>query len=284
MMGRWRQMLALLIAVGGLAGCGGGANDDAPSVSGMAATPAQYGRAGVWTITGLNLDKGVSFVITSGSCGNIAEIAGGTAFQRQFSCRPSALGELVGQVNDPGGGRLASLRVIIQAPVVQLSLSQGTIELELDPEKAPVTVRNFLNYVNSNFYNNTIFHRVIKDFVIQGGGFTPGSPDPVAKPPTQAPIALESNNGLSNLRGTLAMARTSAPDSATSQFYINVVDNLSLDYKSEQEPGYAVFGKVTAGLDVVDSISIVPTRSVPSPGLNDVPVTNVVVTTARQIR
>jgi len=242
-----------------------------------------YARA-VWTINGLNLDKGISFVITSGSCDNIAEITGGTAFQRQFSCRPSSLGELVGQVNDAGGVRLASLRVIIPAPVVQLSLSQGTIELELDPERAPVTVRNFLNYVNSNFYNNTIFHRVIQDFVIQGGGFTPGNPDPVAKPPTQPAIALESNNGLSNLRGTLAMARTSAPNSATSQFYINVVDNLSLDYKSEQEPGYAVFGKVIAGLGVVDAISVVPTRSVPSLGLDNVPVTNVVVTTARQIR
>ena len=284
MMRRWRRMLTLLVAVGGLAGCGGGSNDGAPSVSGMAATPAQYGRAGVWTITGLNLDMGISLVITSGNCDNIAEITGGTAFQRQFSCKPSSLGELVGQVNDAGGERLASLRVIIQTPVVQLSLSQGIIELELDPERAPVTVRNFLNYVNSNFYSNTIFHRVIKEFVIQGGGFTPGSPDPVAKPPTQAPIALESNNGLSNLRGTLAMARTSAPDSATSQFYINVVDNLSLDYQSEQEPGYSVFGRVIAGLDVVDAISVLPTQSVPSLGLDDVPVTNVVVTSARQIR
>jgi cyclophilin family peptidyl-prolyl cis-trans isomerase len=284
MMRNWRAMAALLAVVGGLAACGGGSNDQEPSVSGMVATPAQYGRAGAWTITGLNLDKGIKFVITSGRCDNIAEIAGGTAFQRQFSCKPSSLGELVGQVNNAGGERLASLRVIIETPVVLLSLSQGTIELELDPERAPVSVQNFLNYVNSNFYSNTIFHRVIQDFVIQGGGFTPGNPDPVAKPPTQPAIALESNNGLSNVRGALAMARTSAPDSATSQFYINVVDNPSLDYKSEQEPGYAVFGKVISGLDVVDAISIVPTRSVPSLGLNNVPVTNVVVTTARQIR
>ncbi len=177
--------------------------------------PRSTDAPGCGPVTGLNLDKGINFVITSGSCDNIAEITGGTAFQRQFSCRPSSLGELVGQVNDAGGDRLASLRVIIQTPAVLLSLSQGTIELELDPERAPVSVQNFLNYVNSNFYNNTIFHRVIQDFVIQGGGFTPGNPDPVAKPPTQPAIALESNNGLSNVRGTLAMARTSAPDSAT---------------------------------------------------------------------
>ena len=276
---------ALAAAAGALlAACGGSNDDQKPAVNGMVAAPTAYGRAGLWSISGLNLDKGISFVITSGSCDNVAEVSGGTAYQRQFICSPSSLGELVGQVNDASGSRLASLRVIIPVPVVQLSLSQGTIELELDPVSAPVTVKNFLYYVNSGFYNNTIFHRVIKDFVIQGGGFAPGNPAPIAKAPTQPAIALESNNGLSNMRGTLAMARTSEPNSATSQFYINVVDNPSLDYKSDAEPGYAVFGKVTAGLDVVDAISVVPTGSVPSLGLTDVPVTNVVVTTARQIR
>jgi cyclophilin family peptidyl-prolyl cis-trans isomerase len=267
-----------------LAACGGGDDDNDPTVNSMAATPAAYGRTAVWTIAGLNLDKGVSFVITEGQCGPVAELGEAAANQRQFTCRVSSLGELIGQVNDAGGSRLATLRVIIPTPVVQLTLSQGRIELELDPATAPVTVNNFLNYVNTNFYNNTLFHRVIQDFVIQGGGFSPGNPDPVAKTPTQAPIALESNRGLSNVRGSLAMARTASPDSATSQYYINVVDNPQLDYQSDQEPGYAVFGRVTAGMDVVDAISVVPTRSVPSLGLTDVPVTNVVVTTARQVR
>lgn len=280
----WRPTLALIAAVGLLAGCGGSDDELKPTVNAMAATPAQYGRAGVWTVSGLNLDKGISFAIASGSCENIAEVSGGTAFQRQFSCRPTSTGELIGQVNELGGKELARLRVIIPAPVVLLSLAQGTIELELDPEKAPVTVQNFLNYVNSNFYNNTIFHRVVEGFVIQGGGYTPGSPNPVAKTPTQPAIALESNNGLTNVRGSLAMARTGEPNSATSQFYINVVDNPSLDYKSEEEPGYAVFGRVTFGLDVVDAISVVPTRTVPSLGLTHLPVTNVIVTSARQTR
>ena len=283
MMCKWRATLALLGVVGLLAGCGGSDVEQKPTVNAMAATPAQYGRAGVWTVSGLNLDKGISFVVASGSCENIAEISGGTAYQRQFSCRPTSVGELIGQVNELGGKELARLRVIIPTPVVQLSLSQGTIDLELDPEKAPVTVQNFLNYVNSNFYNNTIFHRVIADFVIQGGGFTPGTPNPVAKTPTQPPIALESNNGLSNLRGTLAMARAAEPNSATSQYFINVVDNLSLDYTSAEEPGYAVFGSVTAGLDVVDAISVVPTRAVPSLDLTNLPETNIAVT-ARQLR
>jgi cyclophilin family peptidyl-prolyl cis-trans isomerase len=125
---------------------------------------------------------------------------------------------------------------------------------------------------------------VIADFVIQGGAYTAGNPNPVPKTPTFAPIVLETNRGLNNVRGSLAMARTAAPNSATSSYYINVVDNPSLDYQSEQEPGYAVFGRVTAGMNVVDAISIVPTQAIPSLGLTNVPVTNVIVTTARQVR
>ena len=283
-MKRTMRLVLAAWAVAGLAACGGSDEEKNPSVSSMAAAPGAYGRTTVWTVSGLNLDKGIALRITDGTCDNVTEVGGGTDVQRQFTCRPSSTGVLEGEVTELGGRRLASLRVIIPVPVVLLSTSLGSISLELDPVKAPVTVNNFLNYVNGNFYNNTIFHRVIADFVIQGGGYTPGSPNPTPKTATQPPIALESNNGLSNLRGTLAMARTSEPTSATSQFYINVVDNLSLDYKSVEEPGYAVFGKVTAGMEVVDAISVVPTRSVPSLGLTNLPVTNVVVTTARQIQ
>ena len=279
-----RVVLAALAAIGLLSACGGSDEEEKPSVSNMAATPSAYGRTSVWTVSGLHLDRGIALRIVDGTCDNLSEVSGGTDVQRQFTCRPSSMGVLEGEVTELGGRRLSSLRVIIPVPVVQLSTSQGSVSLELDPVKAPVTVNNFLDYVNGNFYNNTIFHRVIAEFVIQGGGFAPGTPNPVPKTPTQGPIVLESNNGLSNLRGTLAMARTSEPNSATSQFYVNVVDNPSLDYKSEQEPGYAVFGKVTAGLDVVDAISVVPTRAVPSLGLTHLPVSNVVVTTARQVR
>ena len=280
-----RSTRLLLAAAAVLAAaCSGSDDSDEPTVTAMAATPTAYGRTALWTVSGLNLDRGIAFDITAGSCVNLAEVPGGTAFQRQFSCRPQSLGELIGQVSKAGGGTLARLRVIIPQPAVQLTLSQGTIEVELDPVAAAVTVQNFLNYVNGNFYTNTLIHRVIEDFVIQGGGYSPGNPDPVVKAPTQPPIALESNRGLSNVRGTIAMARTGEPNSATSQYFINVVDNPQLDYRSEQEPGYAVFGRVSAGIEVVDAISVVPTRSVPSLGLNDVPVTNVIVTTARQVR
>ena len=145
------------------------------------------------------------------------------------------------------------------APRVLLATSLGDITLQLDPEKAPKTVANFLDYVKSGHYDGTVFHRVIGGFMIQGGGFTP---DMVQKP-TRAPIPLESRNGLKNERGTVAMARTSVPDSATSQFFINVVDNAMFDQANSRDgQGYAVFGKVVAGMDVVDRIRAVETASV----------------------
>jgi peptidyl-prolyl cis-trans isomerase A (cyclophilin A) len=274
------------VATALVAACGGG-NDDKPAVNSMVATSASYGTDAVWTVSGLNLDRGIGLTITTGTCDGLTEVPGGTAFTRRFSCIPRTLGDLVAQVNDAGGSRIATLRVVIPKPVVQLDVEEGTIDLELDPVAAPVTVQNFLDYANGGFYDNTIFHRVVAGFVIQGGGYSPGtpeSPDPSFVPPTQPPIPLESNNGLSNLRGTLAMARSSEPNSATSQFYINVADNPELDYRSEEQPGYAVFGRVTAGLELVDAISVVPTRSVPSLGLTHLPVTDVVVLGARQVR
>ncbi len=144
------------------------------------------------------------------------------------------------------------------AQTVKLVTSQGDIVLQLDAAKAPKTVQNFVQYVKAGHYNGTVFHRVIEGFMIQGGGMTPD----LREKPTRAPIPLESRNGLSNLRGTLAMARTSAPDSATAQFFINVKDNTFLDAaRSPDGNGYAVFGKVIQGLDVVDKIRKVETTT-----------------------
>jgi cyclophilin family peptidyl-prolyl cis-trans isomerase len=143
-------------------------------------------------------------------------------------------------------------------PVVVMETSMGTIEIELDPDKAPVTVKNFVDYANDKFFDGTIFHRVIEDFMIQGGGFEPG----LKEKKTKKPIKNEAGNGLSNVRGTIAMARTDNPDSATAQFYINVADNSRTLDKSDDNPGYCVFGKVTKGMDVVDKIRKVQTRQV----------------------
>lgn len=154
---------------------------------------------------------------------------------------------------------------------VLMKTSQGEIELELDGAKAPDSVENFLRYVDEGFYNGTIFHRVINGFMIQGGGFTPE----LDQKRGHAPIRNEAKNGLSNARGSIAMARTNAPHSATSQFFINHQDNANLDYPSFDGWGYAVFGRVTRGMDTVDRIADVATAN--RMGMQNVPVTNVII-------
>jgi peptidyl-prolyl cis-trans isomerase B (cyclophilin B) len=142
-------------------------------------------------------------------------------------------------------------------PRVTLDTSKGKIVIELYPDKAPKTVDNFVTYVKAGHYDGTVFHRVIAGFMIQGGGYEANGNEK----PTRPPIENESNNGLENARGSIAMARTGDPHSATSQFYINVVDNRSLNYSSSpQRWGYSVFGKVVAGMDVADAIAAVPTK------------------------
>jgi len=157
--------------------------------------------------------------------------------------------------------------------MVLVSTSLGDIKIELNKEKAPITVENFLGYVNDKFYDGTIFHRVIAGFMIQGGGFTPD----MAQKPTKAQIKNEAGNGLKNDVGTIAMARTGVVDSATAQFFINVKDNAFLNHTSESQQGfgYAVFGKVVEGLDVVRKIEAVKTGN--SKGMSDVPVEPVVI-------
>ncbi|GAB4256609.1 MAG: peptidylprolyl isomerase [Deferrisomatales bacterium] len=164
-------------------------------------------------------------------------------------------------------------------PRVALETSAGTIVLELYPDKAPETVKNFLQYVEEGFYDGTVFHRVLKGFVIQGGGFTAD----MDRKPTRPAIRNEAGNGLRNARGTISMARTRAVDSATSQFFINLVDNAFLDHRDETPRGfgYAVFGKVVEGLDVVDRIGSVKTGAVK--GFQDVPLEPVVIRSARRV-
>lgn len=164
-----------------------------------------------------------------------------------------------------------------KAPEVKLHTSLGDVVIRLNAEKAPVTVANFLGYVKEGFYNGTIFHRVIKGFMAQGGGFT----QEWEQKKTKAPIANEADNGLHNQRGTIAMARTSEPQSATAQFFINLTDNDFLNFKAKtpQGYGYAVFGEVISGMDVVDKMAQVPTgRGGPMP--TDVPQTPIIIETA----
>lgn len=183
---------------------------------------------------------------------------------------------------------VASLFIVISAvftqsaiagPKVEFKTTMGNFVVELDDAKAPKTSANFLNYVKSGFYNGTIFHRVIDGFMIQGGGFTA---DLVQKP-TDAPIVSEANNGLKNNTYTIAMARTSDPDSATSQFFINVKDNESLNYPNAMGNGYTVFGKVISGTQTIDAIRKVPTMIASAPRMGrmaDVPSKTVTIESA----
>jgi len=169
---------------------------------------------------------------------------------------------------------LASTTTVLAAPVnVLIETSKGNINLALDQDKAPATVANFLQYVDDGYYNGTIFHRVINNFMIQGGGFTAD----MNKKNTREPVKNEAKNGLKNVRGSIAMARTSDPHSATSQFFINHKDNNSLDYPRPDNWGYTVFGQVTSGMEVVDAIAQVKTKT------RDVPVETVTIKSIKRL-
>lgn len=175
---------------------------------------------------------------------------------------------------------LASGLARADSPVVLMKTSLGEIKLKLNEEKAPISVKNFLSYADEGVYDGTIFHRVIDGFMLQGGGFT----EDMTRKPTKTPIKNEAGNGLKNNRGTIAMARTPEVDSATSQFFINVVDNSFLDHKnnSAQGFGYAVFGKVIEGMDVADRIKKVQTTI--RNGMRDVPVEPVVILSVKRVK
>jgi len=170
--------------------------------------------------------------------------------------------------------------VAAEAPKVTLETDKGRIVLELYPDKAPATVKNFLAYVDDGHYNGTIFHRVIPNFMVQCGGMTVS----MKEKPTKPPVKNEADNGLKNLRGTIAMARTQVPDSATAQFFINTVDNDFLNHKNKtpQGWGYTVFGKVVEGMDVVDAIAKVKTGN--RGGHQDVPVDTLMIITAERVK
>jgi cyclophilin family peptidyl-prolyl cis-trans isomerase len=256
-----------------------------PQVSGIGSAAAlSFSKAATLVVSGTALDQGIT--LTAPGCGTVTELAGGSATQRQYSCAAvSTATQLPVTVKNPAGATLLSANLAVPDPQVTIVVANfGTMVLELYPAKAPITVNNFLKYTHDGFYSNTLFHRVISNFVIQGGGLTPGL---VAKATTYPAIKLESNNGLSNVRGTVAMARTSVADSATSQYYINTVDNSScLDYGKlicdATGNGYAVFGQVVQGLSLVDAIRVVPTST--RNGYTDAPTTDVVVQSITQTR
>jgi cyclophilin family peptidyl-prolyl cis-trans isomerase len=269
-------ILAALIAVL-LSACGGGSTGFPPVVTAFKAQSVLYSRSAVIYFGGNDLRSNMT-VETGGACSNPSFSSSSSTSLLVLNCTVVKVGDMALTLKDGNGNVVYQTTVTVPKPQVTLSTSSGNVTLELDPAAAPITVTNFLNYVHSGYYTSTLFHRVIAGFMIQGGGYTTGL---VKKAGQTAPITLESNNGLSNLRGTIAMARTNDPNSATSEFFINVVNNTFLDF-SATNSGYAVFGTVLQGMDVVDAINSQATGSVN--GFADVPVNDVTITSATQIK
>lgn len=257
-----------------LSACGGG-DDLAPIVNQIKANSLRYGQTANISVAGKFMRN--DMIADTGTCTNPSYSTTSTPDLATLTCKVTATGPLVVTIKSASGAVLFSHTLTVLPPQVTLVTTKGTVVMELDPTTAPISVNNFLSYVNSSYYTNTLFHRVIAGFVVQGGGYTTGL---VKKAGQVAPIVLESNKGLTNSRGTVAMARTSQPDSATSEFFINLVDNGFLDYQSATSPGYAVFGKVLTDMSVVDAIAAVPTASVN--GAADVPTTDVLISLALQ--
>ena len=269
----WIGAAALLAACGG-GGGSGGVNPNVAGVDTATAAAAMYGQDFVITLKGRNLDKDIAAVASGCSAltRSAAEPIVSTAETAYYLCTQAQLGEHRAVFARPGDGvTLATVPYTVPLPQVTLTLGngagvQGQVVITLEARQAPVTVNNFLAYVKSGFYVDTVFHRLVPDFIVQGGGYAQplvaGGTLPTLKT-ANAPIALEDNAGLSNLKWTVAMARTNDPHSATAQFFINVADNTFLNHTtpSAQGWGYAVFGKVVAGTDVVDKIKAVRTTT-----------------------
>lgn len=262
--------IALLV----LAACGGGSPLPEFEVN---ASSLVYSQKTVFTVSGTALAKVDK--ITVRNCAGLALEAASTDEAKQVSCVVNASGDLLVELKDDANLVLFSKTFSVPEPQVKMTTSLGEVLIELDPKAAPLTVANFMAYVNAGFYTNTLIHRVVPNTLIQGGWLTNM---PSVQTGLRNPITLESNNGLPNLRGTLGMARGSDSNSATSQFYFNVVDNVGLNYLNANQPGYAVFGKVIQGLEVMDAMGAVQTGS--KYGLSSFPLTDIVVLKVEQVK
>ena len=280
----WRFWTALMTSIVLLAACGGGSGGGGSSVSNMTATETVFGRTMTITAFGAGLDAPDLQLSLAGPCSDGARTTLRLEYQAAFTCRVDGVGAITSVIKNAQGTELARLRVNIPVPQVSITVAQGsrsqTFVIELDPVAAPVTSLNFIRYVNARFYRDTIFHRVLANRLVQGGQY---DAELALRPALFDPIKLESDNGLKNLRGAIAMARTQAPDSATAQFYINVIDNPAFDRQGADLPGYAVFGRVVSGIEVVDEIAAVSVATV-SNEFPALPLKNVIMTSVVQTR
>ena len=261
-----------------LAGCGGSSSAPDLAVSDIAVNQLKYGQVSQFTLTGNFPDNEIN--VSTKNCKGLALVAGGTPTSKSVTCTIGAagIGVVILEAKLADGTVLKSVSFDVPNPQVSLVTNLGSMVVELNPTATPITTDNFLQYVNSKFYDNTIIHRIVTTgiFVAQGGWL---SPTPAVQPGQKAAIALEVNKGLSNLNGTIAMARSAELNSATSQFYFNLADNVGLDTAGG---GYAVFGKVVSGAEVLDAMASVKTTT--AFGLADFPASNVIVLSATQTK
>ena len=247
-----------------------------PVVLSIKADNLMFSKSAQFTMTGYSLDK--DFNVSTKNCKGLALVSGGSSTSKSVICNVGAVGTGVISFDAKmaDGTVLKSASFDVPNPQVSMVTNLGTLKLELNPAAAPLTVGNYLQYVNDKFYDNTIIHRIVTSgiFVAQGGWL---SPTPAIQPGQRAAIALEVGKGLSNVKGTIAMARASELNTATSQFFFNLSDNTALDTANG---GYAVFGKVVSGLAVLDAMAKVPTAT--QFGLNDFPSQSIVVQSVTQ--
>ena len=261
-----------------LYGCGGGSSTSSLAVSDIQVNQLKYGQLSQFTLTGNFSDNEIN--VSTKNCKGLALVAGGTTTSKSVTCTIGAAGTgvVILEAKLADGTVLKSVSFDVPNPQVSLVTNLGAMVVELNPTSTPLSTDNFLQYVNSKFYDNTIIHRIVSTgiFVAQGGWL---SPTPAVQPGQKPAIALEVNKGLSNLKGTIAMARSAELNSATSQFYFNLADNVALDTAGG---GYAVFGKVVSGAEVLDAMASVKTTT--AFGLADFPASNVIVLSAAQTK
>ena len=261
-----------------LAGCGGSSSVPDLAVSDIAVNQLKYGQLSQFTLTGSFSENEIN--VSTKNCKGLALVAGGTTTSKSVTCTIGAAGTgvVILEAKLADGTVLKSVSFDVPNPQVSLVTNLGSMVVELNPTATPITTDNFLQYVNTKFYDNTIIHRIVTTgiFVAQGGWL---SPTPAVQPGQKAAIALEVNKGLSNLKGTIAMARSAELNSATSQFYFNLADNVALDTAGG---GYTVFGKVVSGAEVLDAMANVKTTT--AFGLADFPASNVIVLSATQTK
>jgi cyclophilin family peptidyl-prolyl cis-trans isomerase len=254
----------------------GGSTGFPPVITAVKPQSLSYGRTATIYLGGKDLRSSL-VVESNGGCTNPSFGSSSSTDTLVLNCLVTVVGDLPLTIKSATGEVIYTTTLSVPKPQVSIITNKGSFTLELDLATAPITVKNFLAYVRGGYYSNTLFHRVIPGFVAQAGGYTTGL---VRKPGQLDAIELESNKGLSNARATVAMARTNVFNSATSEFYVNLVDNTFLDYKNAANPGYAVFGTVVQGMEVVDAIAAVPTGVFN--GSTDVPLTDITITMALQ--